>query len=56
MRTEQEIKQEIKRLKVDSRFPPPYATVDINAPLALIQLDLESQVATLNWVLKKKGN
>ncbi len=52
MKTEQEIKTRIGELKADDRLKQPLATVDINAPLALIQLGIESNIAALNWVLK----
>ena len=37
----------------DERLSYPAADVFSNAPLALIQTDLEAKVRTLEWVLKK---
>jgi hypothetical protein len=52
MKTEAEIRRAIQEIKQDARLKGPPATVDINAPLALIQLDLESQIKALQWVLE----
>ena len=53
MKTEKEIKAKIKRLKEDSCFTAPPALVQVNAPLELIQVELKTMVAILEWVLGK---
>ncbi len=55
MRTVEEIKKKIGEIENDGRYQAGKrkpATIDINAPLALCQLVMETQIATLNWVLK----
>lgn len=52
MKTEKEIRDMLNNLKSDERLGYPTANIAINAPLALIQLDLESRVDMLKWVLK----
>ena len=49
------IKEEIDCIESDSRYKAAPATVQINAPLALIQVDLESRVAALKWALALVG-
>ena len=51
-----EIQAKLAELKKDDRIKGPSATVDINAPLALIQLSIESKIAALEWVLGKHEN
>jgi hypothetical protein len=51
MKTEKEIRSKIAEIDSDERFHYPVANVVINAPLALIQTDLEAVVAALAWVL-----
>jgi hypothetical protein len=51
MKTEQEIKDKLAELQSDERLGYPIATVFENAPLALIQADLEAKIAALKWVL-----
>ncbi len=51
MKTEAEIRRAIKEIQKDARLKGPPTTVDVNAPLALIQVDLETQIKTLKWVL-----
>jgi len=52
MKTEKEIRQYIKEIQEDSRYDVGNpATVEINAPLALIQCSMEAKVAVLKWVL-----
>ena len=59
MRTEKEIREKIKELLSDDRYPRTdkcnvsggVATVNINAPLALIQVGLQSKINILTWVL-----
>lgn len=54
MKTKEEIEKLLKEVESDERLSYPKATVFENAPLALIQLGLETQVATLKWVLGLK--
>jgi hypothetical protein len=60
MRSEKEIKDKIKELESDERLNYVCATIFENAPLALVQLELETKISTLYWVLdinnKKKVN
>ncbi len=56
MKTEEEIKKRIAVIEADERYQSGLkhpATIDINAPLALIQLGFESEIATLRWVLSQ---
>jgi len=52
MKTKGEIEKQIKLLESDERLKMPSATIDINAPLALIQLEMETKITTLKWVMK----
>jgi len=54
MKTIKQIKDEIKRIEEDDRYKAAPASIQINAPLALIQTDMESRVKTLNWVMNQK--
>lgn len=57
MKSEQQIKDRLNAFLADDRVfnkngsKRKSATVFENAPLALIQLDIESMVKTLKWVL-----
>jgi hypothetical protein len=51
MKTVDEIKEKIKLVKLDDRLKGKPALVHINAPLALIQCSLQTQIDTLEWVL-----
>jgi hypothetical protein len=51
MKTEEQITMAIEKIKLDPRMKAKPATVDINAPLALIQCAIESQLTALQWVL-----
>lgn len=56
MRTVEEIKEQIQKVEADDRYQSGLkmpATIDINAPLALIQLEMETRIKTLKWVLKE---
>ena len=65
MKTKDELLAKLKEVESDDRlvkYQP--ANVQINAPLALIQVDLEAKASTLRWALgmppvqyplKKKG-
>jgi len=57
MKTEQELRARITEIEADSRYQAGQkrpATVEINAPLALIQMCYESEINTLRWVLGEK--
>lgn len=54
MKSKEAIKKEIAKIEADDRYQSGLehpATIDINAPLALIQLSFETKLATLKWVL-----
>lgn len=51
MRTEQEIRRRLAEIARDERMSYPSASVIENAPLALIQVQGESAVEALRWVL-----
>jgi hypothetical protein len=51
VRTEEEIVARLAETMEDERLSQPPATIQINAPLALIQLGLETRRDTLRWVL-----
>ncbi len=53
MKSEQEIKEMLEKVEADERLHYPPATIQINAPLALIQLELETKQRILKWVLSK---
>lgn len=46
----EKINARIKTIEEDDRLKQPTATIDINAPLALIQLSLETERTTLKKV------
>ena len=54
MQTEVEIKKRLKKILSDERLGYPSANVQVNAPLALIQLQLETERDILKWVLKQE--
>lgn len=51
-----EIQAKLAELMQDDRVQGPPETIEINAPLALIQLSIESKIAALEWVLGKQEN
>ena len=51
MRTEAEIRARIAEIEADDRFSYEPALVQVNAPLALVQVDLKANRAALLWVL-----
>lgn len=55
MKNEIEILKKLKEIKDDERLSYPSANVEINAPLALIQISLEGQISILKWVLDGKA-
>ena len=52
MKTKTEIEKKLKETESDERLGYPTATVFANAPLALIQTQLETLRSTLKWVLE----
>jgi len=52
MKTKDEIEKKLQEVEADERLGYPAATVFANAPLALIQMELEAKRATLKWVLE----
>ena len=52
MRSKSQIEEKLAVTLSDERLHYPTATVQINAPLALIQCSLETQRDTLRWVLQ----
>lgn len=56
MRSKQEIKHRIREVKADYAhvLRGSLATVQINAPRALLQVQAEAKLATLHWVLCKE--
>jgi hypothetical protein len=44
--------KELQAIKADSRYQAEPASVLINAPLALIQVEMKAQVRALEWVLQ----
>ena len=53
MRTEFEIRNRINQIDADERYHYPSARVDVNAPLALIQVALGTEALALAWVLRE---
>jgi hypothetical protein len=56
MRTKEEIQAEIKQVETNFAhvLRGSVATVDINAPRALLQIDAEAKLAALHWVIGTK--
>jgi len=55
MKDDEQIIKRIKEIEEDDRYQSGLehpATIDINAPLALIQMGFESEIRALKWVLK----
>jgi hypothetical protein len=52
MKTKPAIEAELTRIKTDERLGYPAADVFVNAPLALIQVNLASTVKAYQWVLE----
>ena len=53
MKTKEEIMKKIEETESDERYNYPPAQVQINAPLALIQVSMKSRVDAWKWVLKE---
>lgn len=59
MKTTKEIQAKIEEICNDDRYPKTRkecATVDVNAPLALIQVSMKAKVAALKWVIENREN
>ena len=54
MKTKKEIEKKLKKVESDERLHYPTADVFSNAPLALIQVSLESQRDILKWILSNE--
>ena len=52
MKTKEQIEEKIKEIESDERLSYPSATIDVNAPLALIQLEMETKLKMLKWILE----
>lgn len=55
MKTKDQIDKRIDQIEADDRYQSGLknpATIEINAPLALIQLSYEVEIKALRWVLK----
>ena len=52
MKTEAEIVEKLSEIEQDERLGYKTATIAINAPLALIQLSLETKRDLLRWILE----
>jgi len=51
MKSNDEILAKIKELESDERHKYKSALVEINAPLALIQVEIQAKIDALKWVL-----
>lgn len=54
MKSKKLIEEKLKEVESDERLSSPPALVQINAPLALIQVDLKARVQILKWILELK--
>jgi len=54
-RTRAEIQARLDEIEADERFHYPPANVLVNAPLALIQVELKAQHEVLTWLLNTDG-
>jgi hypothetical protein len=57
MRSEEEIRKRIADIEADARYQSGLkspATIDINAPLVLIQFGFETEVKALKWALGER--
>lgn len=56
MRSEKDIRTMLEKIEADERLSYPYATIDVNAPLALIQLSGECKISALKWILEEQSH
>jgi len=54
MRTQREIEKRLAKVLADERLSYPSATIRENAPLALIQVELETERNLLYWMLQHR--
>ena len=54
MKTSDEIRARLAETQAQPQLKYKPATVQINAPLALIQMGLESEIRILKWVLDQR--
>ncbi len=54
VRTETEIRNELEIIVSDDLLKMPKQTLEINAPVALMQLVLETKRDALKWVLRER--
>ena len=52
MKSKSQIEAQIKKIESDERYSYPDAQININAVLALIQVDMKAEVRALRWALK----
>ena len=53
MRSKQEIQKKLEEVLAAPQLSYPSASISVNAPLALIQLTLETKRYILKWVLEE---
>ena len=53
MKSKKQIEAKISELQKDDCMTQPLSNIQINAPLALIQLEIGSRIQALMWVLKE---
>lgn len=53
MKSKKEVVEKVEELLGDPRVHYSPASVETNAPLALVQVSLESAISILNWVLEE---
>lgn len=51
MKTREELEKKLAEIESDERLRCSIATVQVNAPLALIQVDLKARALLLRWML-----
>ena len=56
MKSEQQIRELIAHISADDRMGYESALVQVNAPLALIQMELEARKSALEWVVGECKN
>jgi hypothetical protein len=52
MKTEQVIRDQIEKLAAADAHKEPAADIEVNAPLALLQTEIDAKIAALEWVLR----
>ena len=54
MKTKEQIEKKVRELESDPRMGYKMASIEINAPLALIQCSIGSIIDILKWVLEEE--